>query len=454
MGEFFGTDGIRGVAGEYPLDEKTVARIGYALARELSSAVGRAPQIIIGRDTRESGTWIERALAAGARAAGAEVISAGVITTPGVAFLTKRLNQDAGVVISASHNPYTDNGIKVFSPSGRKLSDATEAAIERDLKDAAAIFPPFVDAEVECDHKLKDLYLAFLRDEIGAGLDLRGLKLVIDCAEGASSEFAPPLFTALGAETISIHASPNGRNINLDCGSLHPEELQRRVVAESAALGFAFDGDADRMLLVDETGRLLDGDYVLYIIAEYLRAQGRLVGDRVVATVMSNLGLEVALGERGIDLIRASVGDKYVLEELLSGGGSLGGEQSGHIIFPEISLAGDGLITSLELLRVWRATKRSLSDLAAGFKRYPQVLINIRVARKPPLDGIPAIKEAIDALDREMNGHGRLLVRYSGTENLARVMLEGPDEAVVDRQARAIADLIESELGESQGASS
>lgn len=448
MGEFFGTDGIRGPAGQAPLDAATVERIGYALGRELMTTEDPSPRILIGRDTRESGGWIERALARGARASGASAQSAGVITTPGVAYLTRYLGATAGVVISASHNPYTDNGIKIFSPSGRKLSDAHEAAIERQISADASAFPVFTDAEVETDDRLKDLYLAFLRDEIGAGLDLSGMKIVADCAEGASYEVVPQLFAALGAEVIAIHAAPNGRNINLDCGSLHPEELQERVVREGAALGLAFDGDADRLLLVDEKGRLLDGDYELFILADAFNARGRLSGGRVVATVMSNLGLEVALGERGIEMARTSVGDKYVLEELLRGGGSLGGEQSGHIIFPEISLAGDGCITALELLRVLSASDQPLSQLSAGFTRYPQVLVNVRVARKPPIETIASVQQSILDLERELDGRGRLLVRYSGTENLARVMLEGPDQALIERRAREVANLIARELGE------
>ncbi|MBX3278442.1 MAG: phosphoglucosamine mutase [Acidobacteria bacterium] len=449
MGELFGTDGIRAVAGRYPLDAATIERIGYALGCEMKAANASAGElsILIGRDTRESGVWIERALARGARASGASVKSAGVITTPGVAYLARWLGASAGVVISASHNPYTDNGIKVFSPSGRKLNDALESAIERRVTAGAAAFPPFIDEGLDCDDSLKERYLEFLRDEVGAGLDLGGLKMVIDCAEGAAYEVAPRLFSALGAEVVAIHAAPDGRNINLDCGSLHPEDLQARVVAEGAALGLAFDGDADRLLLVDETGRLLDGDYELFILAESFKARGRLAGNRIVATVMSNLGLEAALDSRGISMARASVGDKYVLEELLRVGGSLGGEQSGHIIFPEISLAGDGLITALELLRVLASSGSPLSALASGFTRYPQVLVNVRVARKPPIETVTSIRDAMLALDREMEGRGRLLVRYSGTENLARVMLEGPDQAFIERRAHDIADLIARELG-------
>jgi len=447
MGEFFGTDGIRGVAGQFPLDEPTIERIGYSLAMELNGRHGRAPFIIIGRDTRESGVWIEAAIVRGIRTAKAEVKSAGIITTPGVAYLTRTLEAGAGVVISASHNPYEDNGIKVFAPSGQKLDDATEQAIERDLKADPASFPPMVRSTIEPDEELAERYFAFLHDEIGAGLDLKSLKIVADCANGASYEMAPLLLASLGAYTTAINVEPDGRNINLGCGSLHPEQLQEVVLKSESDLGIAFDGDADRVMLVDQQGRLVDGDQVLFIMANYLAAHKHLAGRRVVATVMSNLGLELALKQRGIELARTQVGDKYVLEELLSSGGSIGGEQSGHIIFPEISLAGDGIITALEVLRAMAESGRSLSELIDGFTRYPQVTINVRVARKPPLENIPPIKAAIASLEDQLAGQGRLLVRYSGTENLARVMIEGQDEAVIRRQAEDLARVIKENLG-------
>ena len=447
MGKFFGTDGIRGVAGEYPLNEPTVERIGYSLAKELTVRLGRSPRIVIGRDTRESGGWIESAIARGVITAEGQVKSAGVITTPGVAYLTKALEADAGVVISASHNPYQDNGIKVFATSGQKLDDAAEQAIERDIELDASMFPPIKQATIELDASLKEKYLAFLWNEIGAGLTLSGLKLVVDCANGASSELAPKLLAALGAELTILNAVPNGRNINLDCGSLHPEKLQQAVLAANADAGLAFDGDADRLLMVDEGGQLVDGDQILFVMAEYFLRKAALNGNRIVATVMSNMGLEVALAERHITLVRTSVGDKNVLDELLKNGGSIGGEQSGHIIFPEISLAGDGMITALEVLRVMTESKRRLGDLASGFTRYPQVVINVRVARKPPLDSEPSIKDSMTKLETELAGNGRLLVRYSGTENLARVMIEGQDEAVIRRQAESLANLIKEKLG-------
>lgn len=447
MGEFFGTDGIRGVAGQFPLDAPTVERMGYSLARELRALHSRAPQLIIGRDTRESGDWIEAAIVRGIAAAGGSARSAGVITTPGVAYLTRVLKADAGVVISASHNPYQDNGIKVFAPTGRKLDDATEQAIERDLKADAASFPAMPTVILETEPQLREQYLSFLREEFGASVALHGLKLVVDCANGASSELAPRLFTALGAEVCAINADPNGRNINLDCGSLHPETLQARVKESGAALGLAFDGDADRLLMVDENGQLVDGDQMLFVVAEYLHAQDKLAGNRVVATVMSNLGLEVALRARGIELVRTNVGDKYVLEELLANGGSLGGEQSGHLIFPELSLAGDGMLSALEVLRVIQATGKSLGTLASGFTRFPQKTINVRVTSKPKLDTVPSIKAAMAAVHHDLGDKGRLLVRYSGTENLVRVMVEAAETDVVQRHAQAVAAVIQAEIG-------
>src|SRR5262245_34357883 len=385
MAELFGTDGIRGVAGRYPLDSKTVEAIGCSLAMELTRRLGRAPQIIIGRDTRESGAWIEAALARGARAARADLRFAGVITTPGVAYLTRSLGADAGVVISASHNSYEDNGIKVFSTSGRKLDEEAEREIEENIGsgewrvgsvEAVSNSPLSIphsrlgtDDKIETDASLGEKYLAFLRAEVGAGLNLKGSKIAIDCANGAAYELAPKIFSAIGADLVVINADPNGKNINLDCGSLHPEKLRRTVIEQKADLGLAFDGDADRLLMVDERGQLVDGDQVLFIMADYMASRGKLSGDRVVATVMSNFGLELALAERGVTLARTAVGDKYVLDELLKGGGSLGGEQSGHIIFPEISLAGDGMITALEVLRVIAEKNIGLGALASAYTR-------------------------------------------------------------------------------------
>jgi phosphoglucosamine mutase len=449
MGEFFGTDGIRGVAGRFPLDSDTIARIGYSLVEELRLAVERTPSIVSGRDTRESGSWIEGSLAAGVNAAGGTIRSAGVITTPGVAYLARTLPADAGVVISASHNSFEDNGIKIFGPTGRKLSDALEQAIERDLKSEMRLDTEKNEprGDLKAEEQLRDRYFHFLRDEAGSGLDLAGVKLVVDCAEGASFDLAPRLFRSLGAAVEAIHVSPNGRNINLGCGSLHPDELATRVVSTKADLGIAFDGDADRLILVDADGNLLDGDCVLFILAEHLQRTGRLASDRVVATVMSNLGLEVALREKNVSLVRTSVGDKYVLDELLAGGGSLGGEQSGHIIFPEISLAGDGMITAIEVLRVMTESGRAPGELAKGMQRFPQLILNVSVARKPPIDSVPELRQAIASLDEELKGDGRLLVRYSGTENVLRIMIEGRKESLIQEQAGRIADIVRNTLG-------
>ncbi len=451
MGKLFGTDGIRGEAGKAPLDSATVELFGYSLAMHLQEKLGRTPLIIIGRDTRESGQWITEALARGLVTAEANFSSAGVITTPGVAYLTRVLDADAGIVISASHNPYQDNGLKVFSPSGQKLDEETEAAMEADLLSEERTTPPIKNVDIpineEQERSLQQMYLAFLREEIGAGLDLSGLHIAVDAANGAAFQLAPALFRSLGANVTAINVGPTGQNINLDCGALHTEKLQDTVVALKADLGIAYDGDADRSLFVDAYGKLIDGDQVLFVVAEYLAEKNQLAGNRVVATVMSNLGLELGLKARGIELVRTSVGDKNVLDDLLKNGGSIGGEQSGHVIFPEISLAGDGMITSLEILRVMKEHNKSLAELADGFIRYPQIIINVKVNSKPPLEEVPAIKEMIDKLNEELAGNGRLLLRYSGTENLARVMIEGQDENTIRAQAEAMAQVLRENLG-------
>jgi len=448
----FGTDGIRGEAGKFPLDPSTIRVIGESLTQHLAERTGgRAPRIVTGRDTRESGSWIERALIAGARESGADVQSPGIITTPGVAFLARILPADAGVVISASHNPYQDNGIKVFDPSGRKLDDATERKIEIDIAEEASEPSNRLSNHSGFDEPdgsaLRARYLEYLSHEVACDLSLADLSIVVDCANGAAYELAPELFNRLGARVIAINHEPDGRNINLDCGSLHIEGLQRRVVAERAHLGVAYDGDADRALFVDAEGRFVDGDATLWVMADYLKSRHELVGDTVVATVMSNIGLEVALRSRGIRLIRSDVGDKYVLEELMRSGAVLGGEQSGHIIFPKLSLAGDGMITTLCLLRAIKDQERSLTELTRDFQRYPQVLINVRVSERRPFAEVPAIQNLADEIQRNLGERGRLLLRYSGTEPLARVMIEGKDERDVKAKANALAEAIRAELG-------
>ncbi|HEX8118235.1 MAG TPA: phosphoglucosamine mutase, partial [Pyrinomonadaceae bacterium] len=395
MKRLFGTDGMRGEAGRFPLDAATIRTAGRSLARHLAENLGRAPRVVTGRDTRESGAWIERAFLEGALAGGAAAAeSAGVITTPGVAYLARALPADAGVVISASHNPYHDNGIKIFAPTGRKLDDATERLIEADIyaefDEGAAAPEKLEENAVVLSHKLAEgaglraaelraLYLDYLSGEVAAGLNVEGLTVVLDCANGAASKLAPALFSLLGARVVSTADAPDGRNINRDCGSLHTDVLQQRVVEEGAQLGVAYDGDADRALFVDGGGQLVDGDATLWVLAKRMQERGELEGDRVVATVMSNIGLELALRSRGIELLRTDVGDKYVLEELLLTGSTLGGEQSGHIIFPRLSLAGDGMLTTLNLLRAVVESGQSLEELTEGFRRYPQVLVNVRV---------------------------------------------------------------------------
>jgi phosphoglucosamine mutase len=444
----FGTDGIRGEAGQFPLDARTVSTIGYSLARHLSDTTS-ALEIVIGRDTRESGDWLERALIDGATQAGATCLSAGVITTPGVAFLTRKLNADAGVVISASHNPYQDNGIKIFAPSGEKM-ESVESVIEADVfagvtaeQSSSDSRPPSPEQEAE----LQQQYLSFLADQIGAGLDLHGLTIVVDCANGASCAFAPVLFDRLGAQTIAINAEPDGRNINLNCGSLHIDSLQEQVLKQKADLGVAFDGDADRSLFVDQNGKFVDGDATLWVLANYLKAHARLKDDTVVATVMSNIGLEIAFCAAGIKLVRTDVGDKYVLDKLLALNASLGGEQSGHIILPELSLAGDGMITALSLLRAMKDSQKSLGQMTAGFQTYPQILLNVRVREKLPFSNLPAVQTAVQEVENELANKGRLLLRYSGTEPLARVMIEGESQHQIESYAQKIAAAIKQEIG-------
>lgn len=448
MKPLFGTDGIRGEAGQFPLDEATVRAIGFSLASHLAKD-GDATEIVIGRDTRESGESIERALIEGASAAGAKCLSAGVITTPGVAYLTRALQAAAGVVISASHNPYQDNGIKIFAPTGRKIEDSVERLIESDVY--ANVQPTVPGTRKPVSPQLEEIlrqdYLNFLATRVGAGLALQGLSIIVDCANGASSSLAPALFARLGAKVIAINANPDGRNINRDCGSLHIDSLRERVVKERADLGVAFDGDADRSLFVDAQGNFVDGDATLWGLATYLQAHGRLKDDIVVATVMSNVGLEIALKSAGIRLVRADVGDKFVLEELLRRDASLGGEQSGHIILPELSLAGDGMITALCLLRAMSELGKSLAEMTEGFVRYPQILVNVPVREKVPFGELPSVKAEVDEVEELLCEKGRLLLRYSGTEKLARVMIEGENQFKIEAYAQKIAHAIEREIG-------
>jgi phosphoglucosamine mutase len=442
--KLFGTDGIRGVAGEYPLDAKTIRAIGHALADHL---LDEPKRVIIGQDTRESSEWIADMLAIGMLEPGAEVESAGVITTPGVAFLARSQRFSAGVVISASHNPWQDNGIKVFGGDGYKLADQTELEIERELfalLETAVTPGKTGKISLPGDARLRAAYVDWLSHPI-AGAEK--LTAVVDCANGAASAIAPEVFTRCGLRAEFTHSSPNGRNINENCGALHPEIVGKEVVARKASLGICFDGDADRALFTDAGGHVVNGDAVLLLLARELQQRGALAEDTVVATTMSNMGLEIALRGSGIKLLRAPVGDKYVLEEMQKSGAVLGGEQSGHIILSRESTTGDGLLTAIHVLEVVARSGKSLAELVAGLKVFPQTIKNVRVREKRPLDQIPEVQAAIRSAERELDGNGRVNVRYSGTEPVARVMVEAETEEAVNQHARGIAGAIERALG-------
>ncbi|WP_213804643.1 phosphoglucosamine mutase [Granulicella sp. dw_53] len=449
MKKLFGTDGIRSVAGQHPLDTPTVHAIGLALAHSLAR-ITPSPRILLGMDTRESSAWIAATLTAGIISAGvgAAVESAGVITTPAVAFLARAHGFAAGVVISASHNPWQDNGIKLFGPDGFKLPDATELAIEDEIFHQLATSkaipelstpPPVNDAD-------RAEYVQFLLAAV-PGLSLDNRRIVIDCANGAASPVAPQLFAGLGGEVIITHASPNGRNINQDCGALYPAIVAAEVVAQKASIGITFDGDADRALFADEHGNVVNGDAVLLLAARDLQTRGLLQNPTIVATTMSNMGLEAALKRSGIAMLRAPVGDKYVLEQMLATGAALGGEQSGHIIFSGRSTTGDGLLTALLVLDIIHRSGKSLAELLADLKVFPQVIVNVKVREKKPLESIPAVAAAILAAEQALADSGRVVIRYSGTEALARVMIEAESEPLMRLHADTIANAIRTELG-------
>ena len=442
--ELFGTDGIRGVAGEYPLDPATIYAFGVALGHDITKSHS-SPEVLIGADTRESGPWIAELVAGGLESCGARVRYAGVITTPGVAYLTRTGPFRAGVMISASHNPYRDNGIKVFSQSGFKLPDAEEHAIEQDIFQVVQDSRPVCARPVFVDVALDRQYLEFLISAVSVRFD--GMKLAVDCGNGASYKLAPELFWRLGAEVTTLSASPDGRNINLNCGALHLEPLREAVVAGHADFGVAFDGDADRAIFVARSGKIVDGDAVLLAAGRALKAAGHLAEDTVVSTVMANLGLEKAFERAGIRMVRTPVGDKYVLEEMERRGATLGGEQSGHVIFRECATTGDGMLTALRLFEIARQAGVGLDELTADLEVYPQRLVNVRVREKKGLLEIPAIAEEIRRVEAVFDGAGRVLVRFSGTEPLARVMVEGSDMAQVESFSASIAEAIRREMG-------
>jgi phosphoglucosamine mutase len=455
MRQLFGTDGIRGVAGEYPLDRRTVYGIGRALGQRLAKRHAAAP-VLIGQDTRESSGLIGAVLAAGLEAAQVQVVSAGIITTPGIAYLTRANHFSAGIVISASHNPWQDNGIKIFGADGYKLSDQLEHEIEADIfahleqlaagsADAAVSTSDMLPGE----QALRDHYADWLADLVCA-TDFSRLRVLVDCANGAASSVAPVVFRDVGLNADFVHIAPNGRNINAGCGALHPETVAKAVAAANGKydVGITFDGDADRAMFSDASGRVVNGDGVLLLAARDMKSHVRLHNDTVVATTMSNMGLEAALQGGGIRMLRAPVGDKYVLEEMLKTGATLGGEQSGHILFRDMNTTtGDGILTALRVLEVMARTGESLAELVADMKVFPQEIKNIPVRDKLPLEQLPKVMDAIGAAERDLDGNGRVVVRYSGTEKLARVMIEAATEEVMRRHTDAIANAIQQAIG-------
>ena len=447
MRELFGTDGVRGIAGEYPLDLSTLYKLGKAVVRSGKRS------ILIGRDTRASGLWIENVLQQAILWQGGMVTLADVITTPGVAILSRDVPFDAGIVISASHNPYQDNGIKIFSSNGIKLTDEEEEWIEEEVAGDSNSDPlPLVAKDrsqeeiITFNRELVGRYIDFLRSVSSVGV-LKSLKIVLDCAHGAAFHIAPQVFRELGAEVVVLNAEPNGRNINLDCGAVYPQGMAQAVVDSQASLGVAFDGDCDRAIFCDAKGNILDGDYTLFILARFFQQRGQLESGCVVSTVMANKGLEVALKKERIRMLRTQVGDRYVLGEMLRGDHALGGEQSGHVIMRANSLVGDGILSALKMSQILLEEGGSLTDLARGFEKYPQILINVRVRKKRDYSKIAEIQKEIEAASKKLGERGRVVIRYSGTEPLVRIMLEGEKETEIKKYAETIAARFQEKLG-------
>jgi phosphoglucosamine mutase len=453
--QLFGTDGIRGVAGEYPLDRPMVYAIGRALGQRLAESEAE-PRVLIGQDTRESSAWISQILATGLEVSRIKVASAGVITTPGVAYLTRANGYAAGIVISASHNPWQDNGIKVFGADGYKLSDELEHAIEADI---FSHIDQLAAGAAQADHTgyqmlpgeapLRAQYAEWLASLVGPGRFGR-LKVLVDCANGAASAIAPMVFQDCDIDADFLHTDPNGRNINAGCGALHPEHVAAEVARSNGKydLGITFDGDADRALFSDASGKVVNGDGVLLMAARDMKAHVLLHNDTVVSTTMSNMGLEAALKRSGIRMLRAAVGDKYVLEEMLNTGASLGGEQSGHILFRDMdTTTGDGILTALRVMEVMARAHKPIADLVADMKVFPQRIENVKVRDKLPMEQLPAVMEAIRAAERELDGNGRVVVRYSGTEKVARVMVEAESEEAMERHVKTISAALQKEIG-------
>lgn len=447
--KLFGTDGIRGVANRFPMSVEVALKVGKALTAILSREGGR-PRILVGKDTRLSGYMFETALVAGICSMGGEAILLGPVPTPGIAFLVRDMRADAGIVISASHNPFEDNGIKIFGPDGYKLSDALEEEIERMVLAGDERQGPTGEGIGRAMRMVDALgrYLVFLKRTFPQHLDLKGLKVVVDCANGAAYRIAPLLFWELGAEVIPMGDEPNGTNINRDCGALYPERMAKAVVAYGADLGLALDGDGDRVILADRKGRVIDGDFILAFCGLEMAKRGALKGGAVVATVMSNLGLERALAREGIRVVRTKVGDRYVVEEMLKGGYNLGGEKAGHVVFLDHTTTGDGLLTALQVLAILRETGRDMAEVAEAIVPYPQVQKAVRVREKPPLEDIPGFLEALKGAEEALRGRGRVLVRYSGTEPLLRIMVEGEDPREIEEIAKTLSSIVQTQIGE------
>jgi phosphoglucosamine mutase len=449
MGKLFGTDGIRGEANHYPMDISTALSIGRAIAHTMKKK-GRKFRAVLGKDTRISGDMLESALAAGITATGGEPHLVGVLPTPGIALLTRILQADAGIVISASHNPYRDNGIKIFTASGFKLSDEQEIRIEERVLNPRMDETTSSAAEIGRPQVVEDAqerYVDFLIKTFPSPSSMKGMKLVLDTANGATFKVAPAVFFELGASVETIHNHPDGLNINDNCGSQHTQDLERRVIESGAAAGLAFDGDGDRLIAVDEKGQRITGDQILIICAKMLKDLGRLKNDLVVSTVMSNLGLRMACKLMGFRYHASKVGDRFVLEDMKRLGAVLGGEESGHMIFLEHQTTGDGILTALQLIAAMLREDKPLSELAGIMAVYPQKLINVAVKQKPDLADVPEVAEAVKAVENELGDEGRVLIRYSGTENLCRIMVEGPTEAVTESHCTRIAKAVRKALG-------
>jgi phosphoglucosamine mutase len=447
--ELFGTDGIRGIPGEYPLDDSTLDRVGLALGNYLlleGRTRGENSSVLIGRDTRESGPHIVERIASGLAAGGSKPVSAGVLTTPGVAWLVNREGFAAGVVISASHNPYHDNGVKLISSTGMKFPDAVEAELEKYVLASRDPISAEKVLHLHDNEKIDDDYLAGLASAVLPGANLAGMKIVLDCANGAASKLAPRLFRSLGADAIAMNHTPDGRNINAHCGSLHPEGMQKRVVESDAVLGVAFDGDADRAIFCSASGKLVDGDGVLLVVARHLKSAGKLKGSVVVGTTMANLGLERALESSGLKLARTAVGDRYVLEEMQRIGANFGGEQSGHVLFLDDATTGDGMLTALKMASIISIVG-PLDSLLADLKIFPQKIVNVRVRSKPPLDSLPQVGGVLHEAEKALGNSGRVVLRYSGTEPLARVMVEAERDEDVRHWSDSLASALRSAIG-------